>query len=334
MNKAQLYNLYVSLQSAFPSPKSTPPAKSAKKASNDKAPNSRSQKTPPPSRAGPSFPRASGRSRPSASLSRAPDSAAAARPQSPLRSAELQTAAFSSSAPHVSMPFLSETGCPFSNRSPFTLFSATPMPIPPNATAMEPPPVASNIRAQILTEFAIAFSRYSEIICAALPHRRRELNDYLAIIAELALSYGAQWNQCPYWGALDTELHNRVFLGCRNISCAVCRSVSHSTTACPLINPPNPPRPDSSPAEDPITWPMVIGSFQELHPLKPLPYRTSPTNPHQLIILPTLLTPNPTDHHSCRSHVPHPTSLFYHSNAITVPAGAQISAPLTSQISV
>jgi hypothetical protein len=401
MNKAQLYNLYVSLQAAFPSPKSTPPSKSAKKASNYKAPNSRSQKSPSPALAGPSFPRAPGRSRPPASLGRAPDSAAV-RPLSSLRSAELQTAVFSSTAPHVTMPVSSETGRSFSvsmptaqaqlphtfpvtfsnpfpcpwpaapppdssarllqleaqaqapflppqlpsfstfpvlpqalgadpsvrlppqtasapggflpdtfpqNRSPFTLFSATPMPIPPNATAMEPPPVASNIRAQILTgadidlssllsllppsvsnrqidcgdfavtlknpvnnssrilsfsEFAIAFSRYSEIICAALPHRRRELNDYLAIIAELALSYGgthfytyhklfsakcavrvAQWNQCPYWGALDTELHNRVFLGCRNISCAVCRSVSHSTTACPLINPANPPRPDS-----------------------------------------------------------------------------------------
>ncbi|XP_056612778.1 LOW QUALITY PROTEIN: uncharacterized protein LOC130428625 [Triplophysa dalaica] len=61
-----------------------------------------------------------------------------------------------------------------------------------------------------------------------------------AIVAELALSNGsahfytyhrlfsakcairvAQWNQCPYWGALDTELHNRVFLGVRNISCAI-----------------------------------------------------------------------------------------------------------------
>ncbi|XDV28461.1 hypothetical protein PO909_031768 [Leuciscus waleckii] len=39
-----------------------------------------------------------------------PDSAAAARPQSPLRSAELQTAAFSSTAPPVSTPFLNETG--------------------------------------------------------------------------------------------------------------------------------------------------------------------------------------------------------------------------------
>lgn len=67
------------------------------------------------------------------------------------------------------------------------------------------------------SEFCITFSQYTEIICAAFPYRRHELNDYLTILAELALSYGsshfytyhklfsakcavriAQWNQCPY----------------------------------------------------------------------------------------------------------------------------------------
>ncbi|RXN07743.1 BEN domain-containing 2-like protein [Labeo rohita] len=61
--------------------------------------------------------------------------------------------------------------------------------------------------------------------------------------------FAAQWNQCPYWGALDTELHSRVFLGCRNISCAVCRSLSHSTISCPFINPCIPPCPESSQPE-------------------------------------------------------------------------------------
>ncbi len=46
-----------------------------------------------------------------------------------------------------------------------------------------------------------------------------------------------QWNQCPYWGGLDPDLHRRVFLGCRNISCVVCKSVAHSTMTCPQINP-------------------------------------------------------------------------------------------------
>ncbi|KAL0152549.1 hypothetical protein M9458_052272, partial [Cirrhinus mrigala] len=108
-------------------------------------------------------------------------------------------------------------------------------------------------------EPAIASTSRREVICATFPHRRRELSDYLTIVAELALSYGgshfytyhklfaakcaicvAQWNQCPYWGALDTELHSRVF------SCAVCRSFSHSTVSCPFINPSIPPCPESS----------------------------------------------------------------------------------------
>ncbi|XP_016150838.1 protocadherin-15-like [Sinocyclocheilus grahami] len=37
-------------------------------------------------------------------------------------------------------------------RSSFSLSSATPLPTPPNALALEPPPVASNIRTQILAE--------------------------------------------------------------------------------------------------------------------------------------------------------------------------------------
>ncbi len=117
-------------------------------------------------------------------------------------------------------------------------------------------PTPNSSRPLSFSEFTIAFGRYTEIVCSFFPHRRRELNDYLAIIAELALSYGgahfytyhklfsakcavrvAQWNQCPYWGALDSDLHNRVFFSCRNISCAVCRSVAHSTISCPQINP-------------------------------------------------------------------------------------------------
>lgn len=115
------------------------------------------------------------------------------------------------------------------------------------------------------SEFSIAFSRFTEIICSVFPHRRRELNDYLTIIAELALSYGgghfytyhklfsaksavrvAQWNQCTYWGAHDSDLHSRGFLGCKNISCAVCRSVAHTTSACPQVNPSSQPCPETN----------------------------------------------------------------------------------------
>ncbi len=139
-------------------------------------------------------------------------------------------------------------------------------------------------------EFSIAFSRFTEIICSVFPHRRRELNDYLAIIAELALSYGgghfftyhklfsakcavrvAQWNQCPYWGSLDLDLHSRVFLGCRNIACALCRSVAHSTTNCPRINPSATtcPEPTSAKSTSYVPRPATV-SYSDHEP--PAPY--------------------------------------------------------------
>ncbi|XDV29780.1 hypothetical protein PO909_032822 [Leuciscus waleckii] len=60
LTKAQLYDLYVSLQPICPSPKSTSPSKITNKAStNRKAPSSSSQKA--PSRTRPSLPRAPGR---------------------------------------------------------------------------------------------------------------------------------------------------------------------------------------------------------------------------------------------------------------------------------
>ena len=86
------------------------------------------------------------------------------------------------------------------------------------------------------------------------PMRRRELNEYLNIIAGLAVTYGGThfynyhrlfsakcaarvnlWNQCPYWGAIDMELHNRVFLGCRTVTCAVCSSPEHNSDHCSYI---------------------------------------------------------------------------------------------------
>ncbi|RXN13000.1 poly [Labeo rohita] len=150
-----------------------------------------------------------------------------------------------------------------------------------HSASMPPPavpaaPFSSSDPLPLLTSLSHAPSSPSERSCTGTAPRtqlhqdpnsgrRRELSDYLTIVAELALSYGgshfytyhklfaakcairvAQWNQCPYWGALDTELHNRVFLGCRNISCAVCRSFSHPTISCPFINPSIPPCPEPS----------------------------------------------------------------------------------------
>ncbi len=150
------------------------------------------------------------------------------------------------------------------------------------------------------SEFTIALIRYSEIICSVFPHRRRELSDYLAIIAELALSYGgshfytyhklfsakctirvAQWNQCPYCGALDTELHNRVFLGCRNISCAVCHSIARSTITCHFVNPsitpcPEPSKPKSTSYIPCFPSTSTNPSLSHLHRLPPLIFLPQP----------------------------------------------------------
>ncbi|XP_039527431.1 uncharacterized protein LOC120479218 [Pimephales promelas] len=44
-------------------------------------------------------------------------------------------------------------------KSQYSLFTASPMPVPPNAVALEPPPVTQNIRAQIMAEIQDAGSR-------------------------------------------------------------------------------------------------------------------------------------------------------------------------------
>ncbi len=227
-------------------------------------------------------------------------------------------------------------------KSQYLLFTATPMPVPANAIATEPPQAAHNIRAQILAgadvdlssllsllptadsnrqidcvdfsvtlknpnplssrilsfpEFCIAFSRFTEIICSVFPHRRRELNDYLAVIAELALSYGgghfftyhklfsakcavrvAQWNQCTYWAALDLDLHSRVFLGCKNIACAVCRSIAHTTANCPRINPSAAqcPEPTSAKSTSYVPRPATV-AYPDYEP--PAPYAADSRQP-------------------------------------------------------
>ncbi len=142
----------------------------------------------------------------------------------------------------------------------------------PDAAAISPHPPSRTTEHKLATHSGEepAFASTSRRARASTPPLATKSHPNLAIIAELALSYGGshfytyhklfaakcaiqvtQWNQAPYWGALDTELHNRVFLGCRNITCAVCRSISHSTTTCPFIKPsippcPEPPQPKST----------------------------------------------------------------------------------------
>ncbi|XP_067283608.1 uncharacterized protein [Pseudorasbora parva] len=61
-----------------------------------------------------------------------------------------------------------------------------------------------------------------------------------------------QWNQCPYWGALDLELYNKVFLGCRNVSCVLCSSATHEPSSCPLFNPTPPSNTGTNPGTSQI----------------------------------------------------------------------------------
>ncbi len=150
-SKSDLLVLYNSLQSGE-LPNSSPPPKSATTASKSrKSPYSRPGPIFTPSRTGLRPPNRS--SRPSASLGRAPD-AAALSPHLPRASTERQLATQPSEEPaFASTSRLTRTSTPPSaaNSYPFSLSSATPLPVPPNALALEPPPVANSIRSQILS---------------------------------------------------------------------------------------------------------------------------------------------------------------------------------------
>lgn len=62
-----------------------------------------------------------------------------------------------------------------------------------------------------MTEFCIDFGRYTEIIYYVVPSRRKELKDFISIIAELSHSYGG----------------TQVFLHCWSVSCFLCNSATH-----------------------------------------------------------------------------------------------------------
>jgi len=103
---------------------------------------------------------------------------------------------------------------------------------------------------KILTfpEFVTAFGVYRDVICEVYPARRAELDTYLAIISDLALSYGGvlfyeyhksfsakaamfiqRFNQRLDWSVVDLALISRHFTGHQILSCSVCGSLSHST---------------------------------------------------------------------------------------------------------
>lgn len=103
-------------------------------------------------------------------------------------------------------------------------------------------------------EFLIAFGLFREIICSVYPERRKELNDYLALIGDLNLRYGrnifykyhkgfsnkaalyiAQSNTRLNWSGLDTELLVMTVGGTQPVTCFTCGFPGHSAPLCPTI---------------------------------------------------------------------------------------------------
>ncbi|MGH0143190.1 UNVERIFIED_CONTAM: hypothetical protein FKN15_019140 [Acipenser sinensis] len=100
-------------------------------------------------------------------------------------------------------------------------------------------------------EFMLAFSAYRDMLCSAFPHRREELDHYLAYIIELAVHYGGTMfyqyhksfsakaapvlgteNAVVNWAKPDIDVFHRIFGGLRAYACGVCVS-SHATHLCP-----------------------------------------------------------------------------------------------------
>ena len=103
-----------------------------------------------------------------------------------------------------------------------------------------------------LAEFNVAFGVFRDTICEIYPQRREELDTYLAIISDLALSYGGslfyeyhksfsakaamyiqKFNQRLDWSVVDLPLISRHFTGHRTLACSICGSFSHTTSLCP-----------------------------------------------------------------------------------------------------
>ncbi|ROI27818.1 hypothetical protein DPX16_23140 [Anabarilius grahami] len=108
LNKAELYDLYINLQSGYLSPKSTPAPKTANRQSKARKIQRPPRSIPPSSRTRSGSTQSSGRSnRPSASLGRAPDTSAV-RPSPPLAEAQHFYSAPLAATPYAARP----TGLP------------------------------------------------------------------------------------------------------------------------------------------------------------------------------------------------------------------------------
>lgn len=103
-----------------------------------------------------------------------------------------------------------------------------------------------------MAEFNVVFGVFRDIIFEEYPDRRQELDTYLAIISDLAMSYGGtlfyeyhksfsskaamyiyRFNQKLDWSVVDLALISRHFTGHRALSFSLCSSFSHSASLCP-----------------------------------------------------------------------------------------------------
>ncbi len=128
-------------------------------------------------------------------------------------------------------------------------------------------------RELIPTEFAYAFSLYRDVLCSHYPGHCQEMDDYLAIILNLALRFGSngfyqyhihfaseaaarlqQVNEDTYWGSLDNEIYCRIF-------------AAHATLPCSLCGAPFAELPHIQPLLAPFPpMPSLAHPQQELHP--------------------------------------------------------------------
>ncbi len=127
-----------------------------------------------------------------------------------------------------------------------------------------------------LAEFIVAFGVFRDVICEVFPSRRAELDTYLAIIADLSLTYGGtifyeyhkslsakaamfiqRFNQRLDWSVVDLTLISRHFTGHQALSCSICGSHTHTPNLCPKTVALQSPKPGSSLQPDPKVMPFA-----------------------------------------------------------------------------
>ena len=104
----------------------------------------------------------------------------------------------------------------------------------------------------------MAFSKYKNIVCDALPNRRIELDQYESNIVEMATQFGGirfydyhkafsakaatllhQHHVKVDWAIRDNNLFCTIFAGMKANICGLCSSITHSTEFCPMLVNPN-----------------------------------------------------------------------------------------------